>query len=317
MSNILRSASLEKQAQKLVLKRSDDAQLNPSAKSKNTLEDLQPDMHFSSGATTASQQKLNQSSHASSVSMTGEELGTLPSGAKAAGDAIVNETNSFHKLNQTVENSAQHQMQNNGSDMQGIAAEDIQKSLQSTEDKGYEKGLKRGEIEGFEKGKKDGHAVGYDAGYEEGKKAAMSAGEDAAEKLIEVITNLQQQWSQAFNNSQSHLVAIAYAAVVKILGKHFTDETLVKDMVAGVLQEYSDQQILVIKVSAKDYETIKSSDIDLGSISIKSDEKVRLGGCLIETLAGTIDARFDIQLENLKQLLVNEHALRQEQTVTP
>jgi flagellar assembly protein FliH len=80
----------------------------------------------------------------------------------------------------------------------------------------------------------------------------------------------------------------------------------VREAISGVRE----RERLVVRVSPRDHKLFAGENIapkngDAGSIELVADERVELGGCLIETSSGTLDGRLETQLQRLCDTLAS------------
>ncbi len=70
-----------------------------------------------------------------------------------------------------------------------------------------------------------------------------------------------------------------------------------------------DRERLVVRVSPRDHELLAAEGLkpkngDAHAVELLADERVELGGCLIETGGGTLDGRLETQLKRLRDTLL-------------
>jgi type III secretion protein L len=84
------------------------------------------------------------------------------------------------------------------------------------------------------------------------------------------------------------------------------EKKLAIDVVLEVLRKAGYQEKMVVKVSPDDHELLSKHRLRLSSIKnieFVSDEKVKLGGCIVKTDSGMIDGRLEVQLQALYDIL--------------
>ncbi len=68
---------------------------------------------------------------------------------------------------------------------------------------------------------------------------------------------------------------------------------------------------MVVRVSPDDYEALLVEPVLIeledqrGAIRLVEDPRVMLGGCIVESSRGTLDARLETQIERLKSVLLD------------
>lgn len=152
---------------------------------------------------------------------------------------------------------------------------------------------------------------GYREGYQQGEDAARKkwqAGIDGLARMLEAVAAARTAASMA---AVDDTVAIAYEAVIKILGDGARSREAVAEVVESIRQSQGDGGPLVVRVGPEDYEALVvepefiSLEDERGRIRLVEDSRVALGGCIVETSRGSLDARLDTQLARLRDLLLD------------
>jgi len=169
--------------------------------------------------------------------------------------------------------------------------------------------------EGYQAGYEQGYEQGYAAGLEKGRQEARDAMNEeilaAANKAQQTIALAQETARQMIIDAEGDIIRIAVAAVRKILAREIAENPLVVlPIVKTALEKVRDQNEVNIRVSPNDYDLVLQARHDLQAmvgrsqaITVTCDASLQPGDCLIETNYGTVDARIESQLENLKQAL--------------
>ncbi len=99
----------------------------------------------------------------------------------------------------------------------------------------------------------------------------------------------------------------------KILGRELkSDRTAIVDIVNSALQYARQQENLVVRVNPAEIAVVQEHLEQLKSytrskfIDVTADPRVGIGGCLIESEVGTVDARLETQFRVLKKVLACE-----------
>lgn len=127
------------------------------------------------------------------------------------------------------------------------------------------------------------------------------------------LAYLEKEIARQKEEIQKSIVALASAAVKKIIGKELqTDPKVIVDLVATALKPVKQHKRITIYVHGDDLALIEESRPKIKALfehvenlSIQARGDIAKGGCIIETEAGIINA----QLEN--QLIALEEAFRQ------
>jgi flagellar biosynthesis/type III secretory pathway protein FliH len=184
-----------------------------------------------------------------------------------------------------------------------------------------EKQLKdlQGEIDGL---RIEARESGYSEGYAKGEQKGI---EDYREKLnaldaiIEAISSKQKELLQG---TEDAAVELAFAAVGKILFGHITSRDTVISIVKGLKKRlaYEPQQ-LIVHVSPNEYQALiepTASECEFpAGLRLVADDRVKFGGCIVEADSGNLDARLEIQLQQLLELFANEKKRSNEVDLQP
>jgi flagellar assembly protein FliH len=119
-----------------------------------------------------------------------------------------------------------------------------------------------------------------------------------------LAASLRDALGQAIGGAEEAMVEIAFAAVCKVLGEAAASEEGVRAMVQEAMRQIRAKEGLVLRVAPADYERLAGLSLGEGAkLELVADERVALGGCLIETAGGTLDARLEVQLRQLVDTL--------------
>ncbi|XZG71877.1 FliH/SctL family protein [Chitinibacteraceae bacterium HSL-7] len=100
--------------------------------------------------------------------------------------------------------------------------------------------------------------------------------------------------------------SIALVALTRIVGEHALDRTNVIATVRRVIEDCKAEKIACVHLAPADYEFLVSQNISLSDsriMRIAPNPKIMLGGCIIDTEMGSLDARFETQLLRVKEAL--------------
>ncbi|WP_313991956.1 FliH/SctL family protein [uncultured Selenomonas sp.] len=159
-------------------------------------------------------------------------------------------------------------------------------------------------------------------GYEEGLAAGREAGEAAVrEEMAELIRRTNAQAEKTLRdahdairdyvvNAEQDIISIAMTAVERVLPQHFIDvPQMVLPVVRDAILRVKDQKEIIIHVPPDSYDFVLMARDELRGIltagdtnlTISSDEGLKPGDCLVETPNGSVDARLQTQIEQLKK----------------
>lgn len=168
-----------------------------------------------------------------------------------------------------------------------------------------------------ERMKNDAYEEGKNAGYAEGEangrleaETKMKALIDSAAKKAEQIIKLSEIDSKnSILSAETKIVEIAMAIADKVIPQHFIDAPqIIFPLVKTALEKVKDQNSIVVRVSAENYEFLLMAKNELQMVldgeeklEIVSDQLLRNDGCIIESANGNVDARLETQMAIVKK----------------
>jgi len=106
-------------------------------------------------------------------------------------------------------------------------------------------------------------------------------------------------------------VEITFEAITRILGDHFIDKSGTDAIVREVIRQSKERSKLVVRVAPADFEALSKrraelvDGLNVGQVELVADDLVGLGGCVLETPSGSLDGRLEIQVQRLRETLLN------------
>jgi len=163
----------------------------------------------------------------------------------------------------------------------------------------------------------EAHQQGYAAGV--GQAQAEYAAQ--LEAMQQLFGSMRSALSDAIAGAEDVIVEIAFEAVCRVLGDVVGRREGVLAVVREVIRGVRERENLVVRVAPQDHALIVTErqqllkNGDAGRIELVADERVELGGCLIETAGGTLDGRLETQLQRLRDTLVSASRVQPEATL--
>jgi len=157
-----------------------------------------------------------------------------------------------------------------------------------------------------EKAKEEGYAEGLAKAESETRHAEQTLQKNINHRAA-LLTRIREDLCE---NAQDDMVQIVYAACCKIIGKHAIEPRIVAQMVKDILREQNEASSIEVHLNSEDLEAIRPylSMSELENIQWRSSASVALGGCLVESSEGSLDARLETQLTSLKNVLIATRA---------
>jgi flagellar assembly protein FliH len=155
----------------------------------------------------------------------------------------------------------------------------------------------------------DAEQRGYAAGEKKGQEAAAAA----MREQIERITSLAEEFDAALRkrteSEEDVIVDIVFTAVCRILGERGATREAVQGAVRAAVAATREREQLVVRLHPDDAALLQDA-ADGAALRLSADPAVVLGGCIVDGPGGSLDARFETQLEALGAALEAVRASR-------
>jgi flagellar assembly protein FliH len=168
--------------------------------------------------------------------------------------------------------------------------------------------------EDWEESRQQARAEGLALGKHEGRLAGEAEYQRCLLALRAALASAQSAQQQAIEELGEIGVEIVYGAVAKILGERLSDRQHAGMAVREVIKRCQDRTRLMIRVAPAELKRLEIERASLleglsaGQTEIIADELVELGGCLLDSPAGTLDGRLETQLQRLREVLMQARA---------
>jgi flagellar assembly protein FliH len=157
----------------------------------------------------------------------------------------------------------------------------------------------------------------FTRGIEEERQQADEDLANICSALTEAISIVSRLREKVIKESEEELLKLAFMVAKKIIRQEIKhDRQILAQLVSEALKEFPEQHDIVVCLHPEDYKVINSNKemflagIDEArQITLKSDEATTLGGCVVESSTGVIDARIEAQLEEIYKCLMEEKSM--------
>jgi flagellar assembly protein FliH len=154
------------------------------------------------------------------------------------------------------------------------------------------------ELERVEDGARRG---GYQQGYAEGLAAAQAELAKALEVVQAAARDARAVREQLVRSSEGDVIELVIEALSAIVGRRAEDDReLVVETVRRALDRVGAQDVVRVRTHPDDADTVRAWLHDEPAAAtaweVRADGAVTLGGCVIDTGSGVVDARLDVQL---------------------
>lgn len=153
--------------------------------------------------------------------------------------------------------------------------------------------------------------IGRQEGREEGLQQAHSEAANCLQEAKAVLERAQEERQKIIQGTEQEIVLLALDIAEKIVRKEIElGPGVIREITQQAIKKATHREKIIIRVNATDLEYVekergllreKSGSSDL---IILSDPTVEPGGCVLETDLGTVDARIDTQLAQIREALL-------------
>ena len=117
------------------------------------------------------------------------------------------------------------------------------------------------------------------------------------------MSKITNDYNQYLFDSKSTLIDIVFTSVYKLISSKYSSDEI-RNIVDQAIAEVNDSSKITVFISKNDYEIVKKQSINNENLKFKIDERVKCGGCIIESDTERLDCRLDRKLEIFKNLML-------------
>ena len=201
---------------------------------------------------------------------------------------------------------------------QGVAGVELMAQRSPGHDDGYQQGLEEGRAAGLQEG-----LHGAQQRVDEAVRKARQDFEGLANQRLEefkseaiarlaqlerVLASFETASARRVAELEDDAIALAYGAVCKLMGEQAGGAAAIADVVRQGMAQLRGSTLLAVRMNESDLRTLLGDEqgrrLQAAAPQVKwtADPAVAAGGCLIDTTAGSLDARLDTQLASLRAL---------------
>ncbi|HEV7162201.1 MAG TPA: FliH/SctL family protein [Solirubrobacteraceae bacterium] len=163
-----------------------------------------------------------------------------------------------------------------------------------------------------EQARAQGHAEGLAAGHADGL-AEISSAVGALGEALAGVSSLRDEVAEAVERDA---IELALALAEKVLAASLQARPeLVVEVVQGALRRLNDRRRITVLVNPGDLQTVKDALGDLQTqangielADLQSDQRVGVGGAIVRSAEGELDASVETQLERAREVVMAELA---------
>ena len=151
---------------------------------------------------------------------------------------------------------------------------------------------------------------GYDSGFSEGKAAVDADMSDMVHTLHGLMQSFREQRVATLESAEPELVRLAMTIAERVVHDQIAnDPKVVVENVRSALTRLVSREVVTLRVHPSDLETMRQhrdaivAVSDVEHLRIVEDQRVDRGGVVVETDAGTIDAKIATQLREARRAI--------------
>lgn len=199
-------------------------------------------------------------------------------------------------------------------------------------DAGREQARQEARAAGYEAGRAQGEKDGYEAGLQQAlersetdRRAALESDHAGQQKLAEALEKIHRLAQTAarektgfLEGAEDDMVALVFEAFCRVLGETAATPDMVRAAVKNALSHWRGKAALEIHVHPQDLEWLEG-DKELAdryaaqahhAIRWVANAELAVGGCMLRSPEGALDARLEVQVEAFKSMLLQTRATR-------
>ena len=154
----------------------------------------------------------------------------------------------------------------------------------------------------------------FSSGLEEGKLQAEEGLSALCGMLSAAADELRLLHERIMRQTEDDLLKLAISVAKRVILQEVThDRGILRNVVSEAIKNISDKDEIVIRLNPEDYRVVSANSRNFlpemsekRHLTLKPDEEVSSGGCVVDTAMGSIDARVEAQLDEIYRRLTEE-----------
>ena len=163
---------------------------------------------------------------------------------------------------------------------------------------------------GAEALRSDAEQAGYAAGLQRGEQAGALTLADEVARVRALAPALDASRSQVLAEAHDMIVEVAFAAICRVLGEHGASREALQSMVRSLTSGALERDRLTLRLHPDDAALLLADGEFAEGARMVADHAVVLGGCMVDSATGTLDARLEHQVAALGKALLSARAAR-------
>jgi flagellar assembly protein FliH len=170
----------------------------------------------------------------------------------------------------------------------------------------------------------DAHDKGFEQGIGDGRAAAQAEMDEMLQTMRGLIDMARIERHKIIETAEPEIVRLSVAIAERILNQHVAlENNAVLEMTRSAITRLVNRETVTVRVNPADIESMRQhrdklmSMNDIDNLRVIEDQRVDRGGVVIETDAGTIDAKISTQLREVRRLLAVEDPISVSESTEP
>ena len=164
----------------------------------------------------------------------------------------------------------------------------------------------------LEEEKRRGYEEGYQLGIEDGNQLAKEQNQIHLQKAADILEQAYQEKAAIIQEADPFVIELTMEIAKKVIQQELkTDPDALLHIIKQTLSSVYETDSISIGVAPEDFSFVQKQREQLlamnnGQVEIKvfPDYSIQQGGCIIRTSSGSVDARIDVQLSEIKKVLL-------------
>lgn len=169
------------------------------------------------------------------------------------------------------------------------------------------------EIESVQKRIEEAYKKGFNDGQQKLRRELEKDYSDKLYKKYEEVYNILSAYDQQMEEFEAEFEKLVINTAIeiskKIVQREIEKETLINENLKSAISKIIGANEVKIRLNPSDLEQLNEFSKNLlnnssfNKIKFEPDDRIEMGGCLVETEIGNVDARISSQLEELRKKL--------------
>lgn len=159
----------------------------------------------------------------------------------------------------------------------------------------------------------------YDKGFQEAQRlTSLELEKEYTQRLVEkteefnrILSAIEANLSEYEQAFDSVVTEVAVAIAEKVVRHEISKETTISSTLRESVKKILGANEVIIKINPHDYRSLHSVEGGIlleesfSKIKFEQDEKIEMGGCVVETDIGSVDSRIATQISEIRKNLDN------------